>query len=97
MSKMRTGIAVVFLVCVVMTLCFFSYQKGFGEGKEIGILESRLQAKAQAQEYIFQPESPDITEELAKSLIEGLKSANVTFEYDQSGYSKGVITLYWER
>ncbi|KKM81689.1 hypothetical protein LCGC14_1327300, partial [marine sediment metagenome] len=34
--------------------------------------------------------------ELINGFLKDIKSANVTYEYNQDGYSKGTIAIYWE-
>ena len=94
---------VVFAFCG-LTSYNCGYVKGVAEGKEIGIAEQQVWYELKLRElrnnYFTVAEDEKVDEdiygELIKQIVECANSIDVDISVNRDGYSKGVISIYFD-
>lgn len=64
---------------------------------EIESLSSELEQYKVKEPEIIPVSQEELELKLAERLIEGISSANITIEFDDSGYNHGWISIYYEK
>ena len=92
-------VLLVALVTVVVGLVLLGvgktiYNQGVEDGEVIGWRQPRIILPSGNDSHIT---GEDFERELAKAIIEGIKKADIHFEFDSNGPSSGNISISYER
>lgn len=108
--KMNTGLwgSIIILLVALCLLPNYTYGKGYEDGKTIGVLEERVQTTMRLRsknldhwlnsipEYKDPMTEDEWTKQLIENLMDGHTTANMTIAFDDLGYTKGNISIYYE-